>query len=123
MPRKHLPLLYLPATKQTVKMLARSALRLTQRAVRPAAFAPLTSRAAFNSSSKSNDPEVPVISYHRGERKEEAIQYEAQKSGPVTPPGADAEKAAIPLKPDVLSKLTPTLQRFTLPGKVAVVTG
>ncbi|KAK4507682.1 hypothetical protein PRZ48_001417 [Zasmidium cellare] len=104
-------------------MLARTALRFTQRAVRPAAFAPLTSRAAFNSSSKSNDPEVPVISYHNGERTEEALKYEAQKSGPVTPPGADAEKPAIPLKPEILSKLTPTLNRFTLPGKIAVVTG
>lgn len=104
-------------------MLARNALRLTQRAIRPAAFTPSISRAAFNSSSKTNDPEVPVISYHKGERTEEAVQYEANKAGPVNPPGADAEKPAIPLKSEILSKLTPTLQRFTLQGKIAVVTG
>lgn len=106
-------------------MLARSIFRSSARAVRPATFAPITSRtsrAAFNSSSKKNDPEVPVISYRDGERKEESINYDA-KAGPVNPPGGDAEKAAIPLKPELIPQLTPTLQKFTLSGKVAVVTG
>jgi len=104
-------------------MLARSILRQSARAVRPATFAPLTSRAAFNSSSKKNDPEVPVISYRQGERKEEQIHYDAKASGPVNPPGGDAEKNAIPLKSELIPQLTPTLQKFTLAGKVAVVTG
>ena len=44
-------------------------------------------------------------------------------NGPVTPAGGDVEKPAVPLNPNLLPQLTPTLQRFTLPGKVAVVTG
>lgn len=104
-------------------MFARSALRASQRAIRPATFTPQTFRAAFGSSSKSNDPEVPVVSYRHGERKEESVHYEPSANGPVTPPGADAEKPAIPLKSEVFSQLTPTLRNFTLPGKVAVVTG
>lgn len=104
-------------------MFARSALRASQRAIRPATFTPQTFRAAFGSSSKSNDPEVPVVSYRHGERMEESVHYEPSANGPVTPPGADAEKPAIPLKSEVFSQLTPTLRNFTLPGKVAVVTG
>lgn len=105
-------------------MFARSALRLSQRAARPTSFAPLTARATFKSSSRTNDPEVPVVSYRSGERSEEQLRFDAAKnSGPVSPPGADIEKHAVPLRPEIHSKLTPTLQKFTLPGKVAVVTG
>ncbi|KXT12801.1 hypothetical protein AC579_1823 [Pseudocercospora musae] len=108
-------------------MFGRTALRVASRRVvgRPAAFTPVLSRAAFNSSSKNSDPEIPVVSYRRGERQETTVQYEASGNGngPVSPPGADEEKKAIPLKPEALKHLTPTLQRFTLPAKVAVVTG
>lgn len=105
-------------------MSARSALRLGQRAVRRApAFSPMASRAAFSSTAKASDPEVPVISYRRGERKEDAIHYEAAKSGPVSPPGCDEQKPAVPLNKEVFHKLTPTLQKFMLQGKVAIVTG
>lgn len=104
-------------------MFARNALRMAgQRAMRPAAFTPITARAAFNSSAKGSGPEVPVVSYHQGERTESAIPYEP-KSGPVNPPGADEVKVAVPLKSEVFSQLTPTLSKFTLPGKVAIVTG
>lgn len=65
-----------------------------------------------------------MISYRKGERREEAIQYDgASNTGPVSPPGADAEKPAIPMKSEIIPHLTPTLQKFTLPGKVAIVTG
>ena len=47
----------------------------------------------------------------------------ASGNGPVTSAGGDVEKSAVPLNPSLLPQLTPTLQRFTLPGKVAVVTG
>ncbi|EME49652.1 hypothetical protein DOTSEDRAFT_68433 [Dothistroma septosporum NZE10] len=105
-------------------MFARSVLRLGQRAARTATFAPLTARATFTSSSRTNVPEVPVVSYRSGERSEEQLRFEAAKNaGPVSSPVADVEKHAIPLKPEIQAKLTPTLQNFTLPGKVAVVTG
>ncbi|PPJ60013.1 hypothetical protein CBER1_02692 [Cercospora berteroae] len=105
-------------------MFGRTALRAATRAVsRPSSFTPVLSRATFKSSTKASDPEVPVISYRKGERSEAKVQYEAGSSGPVSPPGADEVKTAIPLKPEALQHLTPTLQKFTLNGKIAVVTG
>lgn len=106
-------------------MFARGALRFSSRAVvRNSSFTKLAPRATFHASSIAKDPEVPVISYRKGERREEAIQYDgASNTGPVSPPGADIEKAAIPLNSEVAPHLTPTLQKFTLLGKVAVVTG
>lgn len=107
-------------------MFGRTALRVAgRRAVQPATFTPFVSRAALSSSSKKNDPEVPVVSYRKGERSETTVQYEANGSGngPVSPPGTDEEKKAVPLKADAFKHLTPTLQKFTLVGKVAVVTG
>jgi hypothetical protein len=82
----------------------------------------MTARATFTSAAKKCSPEVPVVSYHQGERVESAIPYD-NKAGPVNPEGQDEVKVAIPLKPEVYSQLTPTLTKFTLPGKVAVVTG
>jgi len=44
-------------------------------------------------------------------------------NGPVKPPGEDERRIAQPLHQNVYSQLTPTLRKFTLPNKVAVVTG
>jgi hypothetical protein len=105
-------------------MFGRTALRVArQRAVRPSSFTPIVSRATFTSTTKTNDPEVPVISYHKGERSEATVHYDAANMGPVNPPGADESKVATPLRPEALKHLTPTLAKFTLPGKVAIVTG
>lgn len=93
-------------------------------------YAPAVQRAAlFNTSAKAADPEVvqekevPVVSYKDGQRSQEEIHVEKSGTGPVSPPGQDLETAAQPLNPQVLKHLTPTLHKFTLPGKVAVVTG
>jgi len=109
-------------------MFARSVFKTAARrattAARPAnAFTPLTSRAAFSHSVKKDDPEVPVISYQNGQRQEQSLFVPAMSAGPVTPPGQDIEKAAVPLSPSIMPHLTPTLQKFTLLDKVAVVTG
>lgn len=105
-------------------MFGRTALRVaSQRVIRPATFTPVISRATFKSTARTSDPEVPVVTYKNGERVEEKLQYEANSTGPVTPPGADDVKVAIPLKQDAFKHLTPTLQKFTLGGKVAIVTG
>lgn len=111
-------------------MFARTSLRLASRR----AFQPITSatpalRAGFKSTVKVNEPEsvqekhVHVTSYHEGERTQEVMQVAQTGTGPVIPPGADAQKQAIPMNPNLLPQLTPTLQKFTLCGKVAVVTG
>lgn len=105
-------------------MFGRTALRAASRAVaRPQTFTPAIARATFMSSTKKSDPEVPVVSYSKGERTESTVQYEAGSGGPVNPPGTDEVKVAMPLKAESFKHLTPTLQKFTLAGKVAVVTG
>ena len=110
-------------------MFARSAVKTaSKQAFRSATFttprvaAPIQ-RAAFNSSSKDNKPEVPVVSYQDGQRTVETLNIPAGASVPVQPPTGDVQKAAIPLNPNVYAQLTPTLAKFTLPGKVAIVTG
>lgn len=65
---------------------------------------------------------VLTVTYKDGVRQEVEIPVE-QNSGPVAPPGADDKKAAIPLDKSILGQLNPTMSKFTLPGKVAVVTG
>lgn len=66
---------------------------------------------------------VPVTTYKDGERQHAEIAVENPGSEPVNPPGADVRKAAIALDPSLTKQLTPTMARFTLHGKVAVVTG
>ncbi|RMZ06959.1 hypothetical protein D0862_04423 [Hortaea werneckii] len=107
-------------------MLARSILRAAGRrgAFRPAAIAaPIQQRATFTSGPRSNEPEIPVVHYENGRRVEENIEVPVGKSGPVAPPGADEVTIAQPFNSDLLHHLTPTLAKFTLAGKVAVVTG
>ncbi|KAF4312595.1 hypothetical protein SLS57_011648 [Botryosphaeria dothidea] len=66
---------------------------------------------------------VLTVTYKDGVRQEVEIPVDQQNTGPVAPPGADEKKPAVPLKPSVLDQLNPTMAKFTLPGKVAVVTG
>ena len=81
-------------------------------------------RATITTSGKKCEPEVPVVSYEQGRRVEGILDIPAgQSSGPVTPLGQDQMKRAIPLTPGASKYLTPTLSKFTLPGKVAVITG
>ncbi|KAK5125050.1 hypothetical protein LTR85_001241 [Meristemomyces frigidus] len=111
-------------------MFARSVLRTaTRQSLRPTTFftapavtAPIQ-RATFKSSSRDNEPDVPVVSYHEGQRTEETLNVPKTGTGPVQSPVKDVQKVAIPLNPNVYSQLTPTLAKFTLQGKVAVVTG
>ncbi|GME65246.1 Short-chain dehydrogenase/reductase SDR [Neofusicoccum parvum] len=65
---------------------------------------------------------VLTVTYKDGVRQEVEIPVE-QTSGPVAPPGADEKSVAVPLKESILAQLNPTMAKFTLPGKVAVVTG
>lgn len=65
---------------------------------------------------------TPVVSYHDGER----VTSEIQRHTPVASNhghGHDLTRPAQPLKPGVIEQLTPTMRKFTLSGKIAVVTG
>lgn len=66
---------------------------------------------------------VPVITYKDGERQHAEIAVENPRSEPVNPQIADVRKTASALDHSLLERLTPTMAKFTLPGKVAVVTG
>jgi hypothetical protein len=104
-------------------MFARTAIRVAARqTIRPTTkFAPVISR-SFQHSSKKDDPEVNVIHYQQGQRQEEHLPV-PPTTGPVTPPGEDIDRPAQPFNHSILSQLTPTMAKFTLPGKVAIVTG
>lgn len=105
-------------------MFARSALRIAgRRTARPTAIQTPVFRAAFNNSSRNADPEVNVVGFAKGQRVDESIEVPATGKGPVAPPGGDAKKIATPLNKNAYSHLTPTLAKFTCPGKVAVITG
>lgn len=108
-------------------MFARSALRAASRRaiVRPTTFTPMMPavRAGFKSSVKHNDPEVPVVSYSGGQRLEEQLQVTGGSSGPVQTEVVDEQNRAQALDPEVYKHLTPTLAKFTLRDKVAIVTG
>ncbi|KAK3080773.1 hypothetical protein LTS18_013252 [Coniosporium uncinatum] len=47
----------------------------------------------------------------------------AQSTPVVSPPGQDEHRPAFPFESKVLTRLTPTLRKFILLGKVAIVTG
>jgi hypothetical protein len=92
-------------------MLARSALktaaRPTSRLLQSSRFRP---RAAFTTSASRR-------------QRDQQTNLKNEGNGPVQPIEPDAERIAVPLNPDVYSKLTPTLSNFTLRDKVAVITG
>jgi len=109
-------------------MFARNTVRMASRqAFRPAVSTKQASR-AFTQTPKINDPEnisedqINVVRYHQGQRTEQDLKVE-HNTGPVAPAGADVEVKATPLSQSVYAQLTPTLRRFTCPGKVAIVTG
>jgi len=65
---------------------------------------------------------IPVVSYQDGKRVTEQIAVTKQE-GPVNPSGIDIEHKAMALTQNVIEQLTPTMKKFTLEGKTAIVTG
>lgn len=104
-------------------------IRGASRVMKPtASFNPIISRVQpFSSSIIRRDPEavnekhINVVSYKDGARAQETLPV--QPAEPVAPPGQDIQAVAQPLNPAVIPQLTPTVAKFLLPGKVAVVTG
>lgn len=108
-------------------MLARYSLRIASRAgagLRPAITA--TPFRTFKTTTirkddASHEDHIPVVHYEKGQRVTEDIHV--SETGPVAPAQGDIETRAVPLKRAVYDQLTPTLSKFCLPGKVAIVTG
>jgi len=66
---------------------------------------------------------VQVVGFADGERVQNELPVEKAVSQPVSPPGADEQRRAVPLDRSIIPRLTPTMQKFAMPGKVAVITG
>ncbi|KAK3717434.1 hypothetical protein LTR37_005824 [Vermiconidia calcicola] len=104
--------------------MARPALGLaSRRAFRRTPTPTTIVRANLSTGIRQLNPLVSVVSYSDGERMQEGIEAKPEGTGPVMPPGNDLQKTANPLNASVYSQLSPTLFKFTLQDKVAVVTG
>lgn len=107
-------------------MFARNSLKIANRAgaaLRPSTLAaPLRSFQTTVIRKDPQDDHIPVVHYEKGQRVTEDIHVQ-ETSAPFVPAEGDIESKAIPLKDSVFRQLTPTLKKFCLPGKVAVVTG
>ncbi|KAI9835932.1 MAG: hypothetical protein M1819_001830 [Sarea resinae] len=96
------------------------------------ARAPLAARsfasAALRMQEKVAEKQVPVSSYHSEKAPAQGAKNPVETVLPVGEAkpvafGADDTRAAVPLGKGVIDTLTPTLKKFTLQGKVAVITG
>jgi len=110
-------------------MLSRISLRASARvAFRPRSAA-LNNRSISNSVRLMTPPDsiqerhVPVTSYKDGVAEHEILEVKESAEGPVNPGGVDSESIARAFKPTVMEHMTPTLAKFTLTGKTAVMTG
>ena len=84
---------------------------------------PAASRARFSLKSRQNDASISVSSYRAGQQTTKEIEVKKDGNSPVLAASEDEQRAAQPLNLNVFSQLTPTLHKFTLPNKVAVITG
>ena len=110
--------------------LARPALTAVRRSasVRPTTLshiktASVLSARTFTSKTAQQGPEIPVVSFAEGERKEESIKVNENATPVVNPEGVDVEAVTYRLDEEAANKLTPTMKKFLLFGKVAVITG
>jgi hypothetical protein len=102
--------------------------RITSRAYR---FVPLarpsrqftTVRARLLKEEKVIQAEVPVVAYSSDAASPQHDVVKVNQLKPVSSAVEDVAQKAIPLKSEILSHLSPTLKKFTLEGKVALVTG
>ena len=110
-----------------VRSLTQASRRATISSRRPIAFfTPNTYKAAYNSSASNHEPSssVSITSWSDRKRSQHEIQVKEEQTGEIVKPlQGDLQRTAKPLDGKVFERLTPTLTKFTLPGKVAVVTG
>ena len=98
----------------------------------PSLHLPLSS---FSSHSHSHSPkkktEVPIASYTKPKASGTNVDAErtvlmvdeSEPTAPTSIAGEDVTRKAVAFDRTIVSKMTPTMKRFTLEGKVAVVTG
>ncbi|KAF2091446.1 putative D-arabinitol 2-dehydrogenase [Saccharata proteae CBS 121410] len=104
-------------------MLSRGASAATKRVVpRASTLRQFTTAPKLQNAEEVKAGKVLTVTYVDGVRQEVELPV-TEPTGPVAPPGQDERKPAVPLKSNILNGLNSTMQKFTLPGKVAVVTG
>lgn len=88
-------------------------------------FSPVLIRTFASTRALGDEKSINVVSYNKsGQREQETLSVPAASANePVNPPGQDVEVAAQPLKSELLELLPPTMKKFTLCGRVAVITG
>lgn len=86
---------------------------------------PVLIRTFVSTRALGDEKSINVVSYNKsGQREQETLSVPAANANePVNPPGQDIEVAAQPLKPELFEVLPPTMKKFTLCGKVGVITG
>lgn len=92
---------------------------------------PITTSITRQEPEKVAEREVPVVTYAADDEHNTAakdgqqtvLTVDASKFKDAALPIVDVAKQAFALKKGVVDYLTPTLKKFTLHGKVAVVTG
>ncbi|MCJ1397473.1 hypothetical protein MMC11_000666 [Xylographa trunciseda] len=72
---------------------------------------------------KIAEVEVPVVEYSSGTGEAHHTILKIDQTKPVSSPIVDVAKRAYALESGLISKLSPTLAKFTLHGKVALLTG
>ncbi|CAD0115391.1 unnamed protein product [Aureobasidium uvarum] len=100
-----------------------SVLRAARRKSVQVPMTPLSNRTFASNRALGDEKSINVVSYSRSGQREQETLSVPTASEPVNPPGQDIEVAAQPLKPELIQALPPTMQKFTLLGKVAVITG
>ena len=84
---------------------------------------------ASNFPNSKNKTEVPVASYTRSKQsganaaERTTLTVDESQHTPTPVAGDDVGRKAVAFDRSIVSKMTPTMKRFTLEGKVAVVTG
>jgi hypothetical protein len=68
---------------------------------------------------------VPVVTYHDGLRTEHQLHVTPPTEATLASalPAEDLKRRAQALKAELITSLPPTIQRFTVTGRVAVITG
>lgn len=72
---------------------------------------------------KISEEEVPVVQYSSDSGGPHHTILKVDQAKPVTTPILDVAKKAFALERGIIKKLSPTMAKFTLDGKVALVTG
>ena len=108
-----------------MSMAPRAAARVASRTSTRQLTRTLTATVARSTSKneKIAEAEVPVVEYSSGSGEAHHTILKVDQTKPVSSPIVDVAKKAYALESGLISKLSPTLAKFTLHGKVALITG